>query len=92
MKQFLISLDQTANTLIYVDGDGWGTADEAISARAFRCYLQGLIPDLYYKTIDALFFWQEAHCHGAWQAEIERSQLPNHYRGTILCQDAQEIK
>lgn len=31
MKQFLIALDQTLNTLIRIDGDGFGFADETLS-------------------------------------------------------------
>jgi hypothetical protein len=34
--QPLIALDQGINTLVYLDGDGWGMADETLSARAWR--------------------------------------------------------
>ena len=78
--QPLIALDQLINTVIKINGDGWGMADESISARVFRCFLQGLISDRAYRAIDALFFWQEAHCYHAWVAESQRQQLPNHYR------------
>ncbi len=76
----LIALDQLINTLIKLPGDGWGKADETISARLFRCHLQALISDRPYRTIDALFFWQAAHCYQSWVAERDRHQLPNHYR------------
>lgn len=75
----LVALDQFINTLVYIDGDGWGMADETISARAFRCFLQGLISDRFYRAIDAVFFWQAFHCHASWRAEWERKQLPVHY-------------
>lgn len=84
--QWLLAVDQWANTYWWIDGDGWGMADEAISARALRCHLQGLISDRPMRTINAIFFWQrdEAgrlnHCYRAWRAEIERRQLPDHYR------------
>ncbi len=81
MIEFLLAIDQLINTLIYIQGDGWGMADESVSARAFRCHLQDLISDRAMTFIDALFFWQRAHCYNAWRAEIERSQLPNQYRG-----------
>jgi hypothetical protein len=78
MKQFLISVDQTLNTCIKLAGE-WGMADECISARCFRLYLQGLLSERYYLAIDAVFFWQKAHCYLAWVAERERRQLPNQY-------------
>lgn len=78
--QPIIAIDQLTNTVIKIEGDGWGWADETISARAFRCYLQGLISDKAYRFIDALFFWQAAHCYDSWVAERERKQLPGHYK------------
>jgi hypothetical protein len=77
--QPLIAIDQTLNTLIKIKGDGWGWADETISARLFRCYLQGLISSKPYLFVDAVFFWQQAHCYQSWVAERERHQLPSHY-------------
>jgi hypothetical protein len=80
MIQFLIAIDQFGNTLFKIKGDGRGMADETISARVFRCYLQGLISDRAYRFIDAIFFWQAAHCYNSWTAERERRQLPGHYK------------
>jgi hypothetical protein len=78
--QPLIAVDQFINTLIYIEGDGWGWSDETLCARLFRCYLQGLISSKWYLAIDFLFFWDTAHCYESWRSEIERNQLPNHYR------------
>lgn len=36
MKQFLIAIDQALNTLAWAEGEGFGMADETISARAWR--------------------------------------------------------
>jgi hypothetical protein len=80
---FLIGIDQTLNTIVYIHGDGFGKPDETFSARAFRLFIQGVISDILYRTIDFIFFWQEAHCFSSWRAEIERKQLPNHYRGLV---------
>jgi hypothetical protein len=80
VTQSLIAIDQFFNTLFKIKGDGRGFADETISARVFRCYLQGLISDKAYRFIDALFFWEEAHCYNSWTAERERRQLPGHYQ------------
>lgn len=85
-----ISIDQALNCVWKIEGDGFGQPDEMISARAFRCYLQGYISDTPMTIINLLFFWQKVdsgegvmirnHCHRAWRAELERSQLPRHYR------------
>jgi hypothetical protein len=80
VKQFLIGVDQTLNTLIKLPGDGYGWADETLSARAFRCFLQERISDRLYRVIDRLFYWQSAHCYESWKSEYERAQLPSHYR------------
>lgn len=80
IKQLLIAIDQTFNCLVFIKGDGFGMADEALSARAIRCYLQDLISDRLYRAIDALFFFDPNHCYESWRSEIERNQLPNHYR------------
>ena len=68
MKQILIALSQLANTLT------GGTADESISARAWRTD-SVLVP-----IIDALFFWHHKHCFQSYVAECERRQLPSHYQ------------
>jgi len=78
--QPLLAIDQAINTLIYIEGDGWGMADETLSARAWRCHLQGLISDRAYLAIDALFFWQPNHCYQAWRSEWDRAQYPKHYQ------------
>jgi len=79
-KQFLIAIDQTINTVIYINGDGWGYADEMISARVFRCYLQGYVTELPMNLVNKLFFWDDNHCYECWVLESERNQLPNNYR------------
>lgn len=84
MKQFLIALDQLANVPVYIPGDGFGMADETISARLFRCHLQGLVADRWFRAIDALMFWDDAHCYESWRNEIERRQLPGHYAMEVL--------
>ena len=83
----LISLDQTANCLWHIDGDGWGKPDEMISARALRCYLADQMTDTPMNLINWMFFWQRGqdgkrnHCERAWMTEVRRAQLPDHYRG-----------
>ena len=76
LVQFLIAIDQLINTLVHVDGDGFGMADETLSARAWR--LKGKSSAWLY--IDMLFFWQEAHCRSAYQSEMNRKQLPVEYQ------------
>lgn len=83
MKQLAIAIDQLVNTLFFVMGDGFGMADETISARLFRCHLQGLIGDRWYRLVDALMFDAE-HCYRSWRNEIERRQLPGYYSVVTL--------
>ena len=53
VKQFFISIDQTFNTIIKIADDGYGYADEMLSARAWR--LRG--KSRLYIWIDRLFFF-----------------------------------
>jgi hypothetical protein len=77
VAQVLIAFDQLINTVIYIKGDGFGFADETLSARAWRLREMSSLP---YRFINALFFWQNNHCRGAFDSEVGRKQLPNFYR------------
>lgn len=79
VKQPLIAIDQLINCLVFIAGDGFGMADETISARLFRCHLQELISDRWHRAVDALMFWDEHHCFKSWRSELERRQLPGFY-------------
>ena len=76
MKQFLIALDQLANTLT------GGYADETLSARAHRVAEEGG-PAWPQRFINALFFWERSHCLRAYRSEVERRQLPSRYRPAL---------
>lgn len=76
-RQLLIALDQTLNTLIWLKGDGFGYADETLSARAYR--LREQHPWLM-RSIDTIFFWDDNHCEESYYMEILRNHLPNEYR------------
>ena len=76
LKNFLIALDQTLNTLIKLS-DGFGEPDEMISARAHR--LRKEHPWLP-KLIDGIFFWDKDHCLECYIIELQRKQLPYYYR------------
>lgn len=73
MKQFLIAIDQLANTV------AGGYADETLSARARRIAEEGG-PAWPQRLINALFFWERQHCLKAYQSEVQRRQLPSRYR------------
>lgn len=77
MSQPLIAFDQFVNTLVYIKGDGWGYADETLSARAYRLRELSSLP---YKLINGLFFWQDDHCKQAYYSEVFNKQLPESYR------------
>lgn len=76
IKNFLIGLDQSVNTLVKLS-DGWGKPDEMLSARAWR--LRADHPWLH-RAIDALFFWDVDHCLECYIIELNKKQLPQHYR------------
>lgn len=76
MKQFLISLDQALNTITWIKGDGFGWADETLSARAWRLRRQSNA----WQRIDRLFFWDPDHCRQSYESELHRRHLPFEYR------------
>ena len=76
LKNLLISLDQTINCIVWVKGDGFGTPDETLSARAWRLRGQSNA----WKRIDRLMFFDPAHCRTSYEAERNRTQLPKDYR------------
>jgi hypothetical protein len=72
--QFLIAIDQAANTAISLFiGDGW--ADETLSARAYRMRWHKTIA-----VIDFIFFTEDQHCRDAYESERLRRHLPPEYR------------
>lgn len=86
MKQILIALDQLLNTLIYLSGDGFGHADETLSARLWRLQHPA------HKFVDGLFFWDRegivSHCELSYRAELLRHHLPVGYRKIYIVEDA----
>ena len=79
MIQVAIAIDQLANTLL------GGTADETLSARAYRAHRDGkMLGRLFMPLIDLLFFWQGAgHCKNAYIKEFERKNYPDEYRAGV---------
>lgn len=76
MKQLLIAVDQLLNTVTWIKGDGFGYADETLSARAWRLrHKSGA-----WKRIDRLFFFDKDHCRTSYESELYRKQLPSEYR------------
>lgn len=69
LLQILVGVDQLGNTLL----GGW--ADETISARAYR-QQHKLRWRIALNFIEVLFFFQEDHCRKAFEAELDRRQLP----------------
>lgn len=76
MIQVAIAVDQVLNTVVWLPGDGFGFADETLSARAWRLRTQSNA----WRVIDALFFWQKLHCQHAYESERLRRHLPQEYR------------
>ena len=73
MRQFLIALDQTVNTI----AGGW--ADETLSARAHRQQHKRHWA-VSRRVINTIFFWQTDHCAESYESERVRFQLPAEYR------------
>lgn len=76
MKQLLIAADQLLNTVTWIKGDGFGYADETLSARAWRLRAQSSA----WRRIDRLFFFDKDHCRTSYESEVRRKHLPSEYR------------
>jgi len=76
VKQLLIAIDQLANTVTWIKGDGFGYADETLSARAWRLRAQSNA----WRRIDRLFFFDPDHCRTSYESELMRKHLPAEYR------------
>lgn len=72
--QTAVALDQLLNAVT----GGW--ADETLSARCWRKRANRKW-NRARKILDALFFWQKAHCKEAYDAEFDRRHLPPSLRG-----------
>lgn len=78
MKQTLIAFDQMVNTVVWASEEGFGMADETISARAWRLRARPAWGTLR-KVVDKIFFWEENHCEESYLFEKQRKQLPVEY-------------
>ena len=79
MKHYLlnhaIALDQWLNVFLC------GAPDETLSSRAHRMRAKGQpVWGWTANAIDRIFFWQDAHCEGAFMREWDRRQLPGVFR------------
>jgi hypothetical protein len=84
MKQVLIAIDQFFNTLVYAQGEGFGMADETISARLWRLRNLNSRWGKMRKAVDkvALHCFRDAdHCEKAFWHEYKKHQLPPSYSG-----------
>lgn len=73
LKQVVLAFNQLCNAML----GGW--ADETISSRAYRQRHKphwGAIN----RALDRIFFWQNAHCRGAYNNELQRTSSPPAHR------------
>lgn len=70
----LIGIDQLVTTLV----GGW--PDETLSSYAHRLHKSGKPGGFMRDVINALFWWQEDHCLGAYNDELYRLQQPRELR------------
>lgn len=84
MKQLLIALDQLANCCTWAADEGFGRADETLSARAWRLRRRVRTWGRLQRALDAAFalVGDPDHCLESYIAEFERHQLPAEYRAT----------
>ena len=72
--QVLISIDQVLNALL------GGSADETLSARAWRAEQKGRVFGLFFRPlIDSILFFDPDHCYTSYLSEFYRRQLPSEY-------------
>lgn len=83
--QPLIAFDQLLNTLVWAEGEGFGKADETISARCWRLRKKNWRWSVARNTVDKLFFWQKDHCKSAYESELQRRHLPPEYLQHAPC-------
>jgi hypothetical protein len=87
MKQFLIAIDQLINTVTYAHNEGFGYADESLSARMWRLREHSKFWRFARNVTDTFFhlvFKQEHHCYHSFLSEYEKHQLPESYRQAIV--------
>ena len=73
LHQVSLGIDQLFNALAA------GYADETLSARAWRMQYKKKHWLLMRCVIDAIFFWQDAHCFNSYLSEKNRKHLPSEY-------------
>lgn len=72
--RILIALDQLINAIC------GGMPDESISAKCYRKRNDSTFWKILYIILDDIFFWQEDHCHDAYDSEVYSKQLPKEYQ------------
>lgn len=78
-KQLLIAIDQLSCCLVGIVLCEKVWADMTLSACAYIWDRDG-VRSWPRKMIDAMFFWQDAHCESSYESEKERLQLPPELR------------
>lgn len=81
-KQILIAWDQLGNVFVWAHGEGFGHADETLSARAWRLRGRHRTWGRFQRALDWVFarLGDHDHCLASYIAEFERHQLPPAYR------------
>ena len=79
LHQLAIALDQLGNVLVSCAFGEKAWADKTLSAHAWRWQEEGA-REWPRRVIDAMLFWQDAHCRKAYENEKSRTQLPENER------------
>lgn len=82
MNKFLqpfIAFDQFINCFFWDALDGFGFADETLSARAWRLQKLNVRWKYFRHFIDTIFFFDTDHCYKSFIAELDRHHFPRKY-------------
>jgi hypothetical protein len=92
-KNFLIAVDQLVNVFVWSSQDGrFGSADETLSARAWRLRKVSQYWATFRIAVDVLFFFAPNHCQRAYEHEFNKHQLPSEYQEEHECLDTKVAK
>lgn len=76
-------LSRIVNAFVRDDEGNWGSMHQTFSARCHMLAPRSERFDRYRKRINAVFFWQEDHCHKAWDEQLTRARKTVAYNSTI---------
>lgn len=93
--QALVCLDQLVNTLTWSKHEGFGMADETVSARLYRLQNTSRYWKWGHDAIDfvvGVLSQDQQHCYHCWIEEMQRHHFPDAYLQLSLETQTEEAK